>query len=166
MALCSRVGGGHHTYGVRDELNKPSNLYTKVFNIEYYGVDKNGLIDYENAMQRALEVKPKLIIAGASSYPRDIYYYKFRRICDEVGAIMLADIAHGFGLNIAGAAHSPFPYADVVTASTNKSMRGPRAGIIYSKKKYSRLIDAGVFPGVLGAPQNSLIGSLATAFKY
>jgi glycine hydroxymethyltransferase len=166
LALCSKVGGGHHTYGVTDNELVPQNIYSKLYNFEYYGVNSDGVLDYEGALQKAREVKPKLIIAGASSYPRTVYYYKFKTISDEVGAYLMADIAHGFGLNVAGVANSPFPYADVVTASTNKSMRGPRAGIIYSKKKYEKQIDNGVFPGVMGAPQNNLIGSLATSFKY
>lgn len=117
-------------------------------------------------INKALECKPKLIICGASAHPRDINYKKFREICDKVGAIMWADVAHGFGLKIAGVNNSPFPYADIVSASASKSMRGPRVGVIYSKKKYAAGIDHAVFPGILGAPQNSNIASLAIAFKY
>lgn len=165
MALCSKVGGGHHTYGIRDANNKPAGLYSKVYNFEYYGVSEDGMIDYEAAYKKALEIKPKLIIAGASTYPREIDWKKFRRICDETGAIMMADIAHGFGLKIAGVNSHPFLYADIVTASASKSMRGPRAGVIYCKKQFAKQIDSSVFPGVMGAPQNNLIGSLAVAFK-
>lgn len=166
LALDPKVGGGHHTYGLKDFNNKGTNIYSKMWNIEHYGVDENGMLDYEAAYQRALELKPKLIVAGASSYPRDIDYERFRRICDETGSILMADIAHGFGLSLAKVCKSPFPYADIVTASASKSMRGPRAGVIYCKKQYSSAIDLAVFPGVLGAPQNNLIGSLATTFKY
>lgn len=166
LALCSKSGGGHHTYGLKDTQNKGINLYSKMWNFEYYYVDSESHIDYDQVYQKAMELKPKLIIAGASSYPRDIDYARFRKICDESGALMLADIAHGFGLSISGAVASPFPYADVVTASASKSMRGPRAGLIYSKKALSKQIDSAVFPGTLGAPQNNIIGSLATAFKY
>jgi len=105
-----------------------------MWNFEYYYVDNESHIDYEQVRQKAMELKPKIIIAGASSYPRDIDYAKFRNICNESGSLLMADIAHGFGLSIAGAVNSPFPYADIVTASSSKSMRGPRAGIIYSKK--------------------------------
>ena len=115
---------------------------------------------------KALEVRPKLIICGAASHPRDINYKRFREICDSVGAIMWADVAHGFGLKIAGVNNSPFPYADVVTASASKSMRGPRVGVVYSRKKYEKAINHAVFPGILGAPQNGNIGALAIAFKY
>jgi glycine hydroxymethyltransferase len=160
------VGGGHHTYGVKDVSNKGLNLYSKAYNFEYYNVDKNGHIDYEDAYNKAMQLKPKLIIAGASSYPREIDWSKFRRICDESGAVMMADVAHTFGLKIAKVNSSPFDYADFVTASTSKTMRGPRSGIIYCKQEYKRMVDYSVFPGVLGAPQNNIIASLAMAFKH
>jgi len=166
LALDSKYGGGHHTHGLKNEAKQGTNLYSQVWNFEHYGVDRLGFIDYDKALQRAEETKPKIIICGASSYPREIDYLRFRKICDSVGAIMLVDIAHEFGLKIAGVNSSPFPYADIVTASASKSMRGPRAGVIYSKKQYSHAIDAAVFPGILGAPQNGVIGSLAIAFKY
>lgn len=166
LALCTKNGGGHHTYGLQDENNNPTGLYSKVYNFEYYNVNEDGSINYEDAYKRAIETKPKLIIAGASTYPREIDWKKFRRICDETGAVMLADVAHGFGLKIAGVNESPFPYADLVTASTSKSMRGPRAGVIYAKKRYAQAVDDSVFPGIMGAPQNNCIGSLAMAFKY
>jgi glycine hydroxymethyltransferase len=165
LALCSKVGGGHHTYGLKDANNDPTSLYSKSYNFEYYGVTEDGMIDYEAAYRKALEVRPKLIIAGASTYPREIDWKKFRKICDESGAIMMADVAHGFGLKIAGVNDHPFLYADIVTASTSKSMRGPRAGVIYCRKQYAKQMDTSVFPGVMGAPQNSVIGALAMAFK-
>jgi glycine hydroxymethyltransferase len=102
--------------------------------------------------RKAIECKPKLIIAGASTYPRDLDYKKFRSIADEVGALLLCDIAHGIGLAASGVNNDPFPYADFVTASTSKTLRGPRAGLIYFKGSYKTKIDQSVFPGVLGAP--------------
>lgn len=164
LALWTKVGGGHHTYGVSDENDKPTNLYSKIYNFEYYHLKENGQINYENAYKTAMKVRPKVIIAGSSTYPREIDWKKFRRIWDESGAIMMADIAHGFGLKIAKVWGNPFPLADIVTASTSKSMRGPRAGVIYSKKRYAKAVDNSVFPGVMGAPQNNSIGSLAITF--
>lgn len=99
-----------------------------------------------------METKPKLIIAGASTYPWDIPFKKFRQIADEVGAYLLADVAHGIGLVASGVNNNPFPYADFVTASTSKTLRGPRAGLIYSHLMWKAQVDAAVFPGVLGAP--------------
>lgn len=142
-------------------------MYSKTWNFEYYGLDANGIIDYDQIHRRAEYVKPKLIIAGASSYPRDLEFERFREITDSVGgALLLGDVSHTFGLHLAGEMNNPFPHCDIVTASTSKSMGGPRAGVIYAKKELMSQINNAVFPGILGAPQNNLIGSLATTFKY
>ena len=134
--------------------------------MHHYEVDDCSTINFDKVREAAFKYQPRLIIAGASSYPRDQDYKQFRQIADEVGAYLLADIAHGLGLCIARVNKNPFPYADFVTASTSKTMRGPRAGVIYSKQKYAHKVDNGVFPGVLGAPQNSLLPGLGASFKY
>lgn len=146
LSLGPKTSGGHHTYGTG------INLYSKVWNTVHYEVNENYHLDYEKIRQSAHEHKPKLIIAGASTYPWDLSYKKFRHIADEVGAYLLADIAHGIGLVASGVNNNPFPYADFVTASTSKTLRGPRAGLIYSKLDYKTKIENAVFPGVLGAP--------------
>ena len=143
------------------------NIYTQLYSFAHYHLGDDARIDYEKVRLRALEVKPKLIIAGFSSHPRDINYQRFREIADECGALLLCDIAHGIGLKIAGVNNNPFPHAHFVTASTSKTLRGPRAGIIYTcVEEYFSKIDTAVFPGILGAPQNSLLPGLAVAFKY
>lgn len=165
LALDTKHSGGHHTHGLKSG-ETGLNIYTQAWIFEHYEVNRESRIDFEVVRQAALDVKPKLIIAGASTYPRDQNYRKFREIADEVGAYLMADIAHGIGLVISGVNNDPFPYADFVTASSSKTMRGPRGGLIYSKKEFADAIDKAVFPGILGAPQNSLIPGLAVAFKY
>ena len=137
LSLNTKTGGGHFTHGLVDEHNNGVNLYGQAWNFKHYGLDDNGNINYDEAQEMALKYKPKLIVWGASSHPRDIDYARIRKICDSVGALMMADIAHGFGLVIAGVNKSPFEYADIVTASASKSMRGPRAGLIQFKLKLS-----------------------------
>lgn len=124
LALDTKHGGGHHTHGLKSG-EEDINIYTQVWNFEHYEVSMDSMIDFEILRKAAHDCKPKLIIAGASTYPRDQNYKKFREIADEVGAYLLADIAHGIGLKIAGVNNNPFPYADFVTASTSKTMRGP-----------------------------------------
>lgn len=121
------------------------------------------MIDYDGLHKAAQEFKPKLIIAGFSAYPRDLDYKRFREICDDVGALLLADMAHVSGLVAAQEANNPFEYADVVSSTTHKSLRGPRSGIIFSKKgELSQKIDTACFPMLQGGPHNHTIGALAT----
>lgn len=151
--------GGHLSHG------SPVNLSGEWFNHAYYKVDSNGWIDYEEVREIAKREKPKMIIAGASAYPRQIDFSKFRRIADEVGAILLTDIAHYSGL-VAGKAYlSPIPYADVVTASTHKTLRGARGGIIlWNNADYTQRINSAVFPGTQGGPLMNQISGKTQAF--
>ena len=151
--------GGHLSHG------SPVNFSGLYFNVKSYGVDENGNIDYENVRQMALEHKPKLIICGASNYSKIIDFKKFREIADEVGALLLADIAHIAGLVVAGVHPSPAPYADFVTTTTHKSLRGPRGGIIMCKQEHALGIDKAVFPGIQGGPLEHIIAAKAVALK-
>lgn len=151
--------GGHLTHG------SPVNISGKYFNIIPYGVDKNGYMDYDEVRKLALEHKPKLIVAGASAYPREIDFKKFREIADEIGAYLMVDMAHIAGLVAAGLHQSPVPYADVVTSTTHKTLRGPRGGIILCKEKYAKQIDKAVFPGTQGGPLEHIIAAKAVSFK-
>lgn len=119
------------------------------------------LIDYEKLEELAAEFKPKLIICGASAYPRDYEYERFRQIADKVGALLMCDMAHYSGLVATGLLNSPFPYCDIVTSTTHKSLRGPRAGIIFSRKKHEEAINFAVFPMCQGGPHNTNIAALA-----
>lgn len=149
--------GGHLSHG------SPVNFSGMYFNIVSYGVDDNGSIDYENVRQLALQNKPKLIICGASNYSKVIDFKKFREIADEVGAYLLADIAHIAGL-IAGGVHpSPAGYAHFVTTTTHKTLRGPRGGITMCDEEYAQMIDKAVFPGMQGGPLEHIIAGKAVA---
>lgn len=151
--------GGHLSHG------SPVNISGKYFNIVPYGVDDNtGLIDYDKMREIALECKPKLILSGASAYPRVIEFDKIRAICDEVGAYMMVDIAHIAGLVAAGLHPNPVPLADVVTTTTHKTLRGPRGGLILCKEKYAKDIDKAIFPGTQGGPLMHIIAAKAVAF--
>ncbi len=151
--------GGHLSHG------SPVNFSGLYFNVKSYGVDENGNIDYEDVRQKALEHKPKLIICGASNYSKIIDFKKFREIADEVGAILLADIAHIAGL-IAGGVHpSPAGYAQIVTTTTHKTLRGPRGGIIMCDEEFAAAIDKAVFPGIQGGPLEHIIAGKAVALK-
>lgn len=155
----SLAHGGHLTHG------SPVAISGKYFNAVSYGVnEKTGLIDYEEMRRLAIENKPKLIVSGASAYPREIDFKKIREICDEVGAYMMVDIAHIAGLVAAGLHPSPVPYADFVTTTTHKTLRGPRGGMIMCKEKYAKLIDKAVFPGTQGGPLMHIIAAKAAAF--
>ena len=155
----SLAHGGHLSHG------SPVNISGKYFNIVPYGVsDENGRIDYEKMRQAALECKPKLILAGASAYSRTIDFAKFREVADEVGAYLMVDMAHIAGLVAAGVHPSPVPYADVVTTTTHKTLRGPRGGLILCKEKYAKQIDKAVFPGTQGGPLMHIIAAKAVAF--
>ena len=149
--------GGHLSHG------SPVNFSGMYFNIVSYGVDDNGSIDYENVRQLAVQNKPKLIICGASNYSKVIDFKKFREIADEVGAYLLADIAHIAGL-IAGGVHpSPAGYAHFVTTTTHKTLRGPRGGITMCDEEYAQMIDKAVFPGMQGGPLEHIIAGKAIA---
>lgn len=151
--------GGHLSHG------SPVNISGKHFNIVSYGVDDNtGLIDYDKMLETAKQHKPKLIIAGASAYSRIIDFAKCREIADEVGAILMVDMAHIAGLVAAGVHPSPVPYADVVTSTTHKTLRGPRGGLILCREEYAKQIDKAVFPGSQGGPLMHIIAAKAVAF--
>ncbi len=151
--------GGHLSHG------SPVNFSGMYFNVTQYGVDDNGCIDYDNVRKMALECKPKLIICGASNYSKIIDFKRFREIADEVGAILMADIAHIAGL-IAGGVHpSPAGYAQIVTTTTHKTLRGPRGGIIMCDEEYAQAIDKAVFPGIQGGPLEHIIAGKAVALK-
>ena len=151
--------GGHLSHG------SPVNISGKYFKIVPYGVDeKTGRIDYDKMREIAIECKPKLILSGASAYPRIIDFDKIRAICDEVGAYMMVDIAHIAGLVAAGLHPNPVPIADVVTTTTHKTLRGPRGGLILCKEKYAKDIDKAIFPGIQGGPLMHIIAAKAVAF--
>ncbi|SNZ04477.1 serine hydroxymethyltransferase [Terribacillus aidingensis] len=152
--------GGHLTHG------SPVNFSGKLYNFTEYGVDQETeQLDYEAVRAKALEVKPKMIVAGASAYPRAIDFAKFREIADEVGAYLMVDMAHIAGLVAAGAHATPVPYADVVTTTTHKTLRGPRGGMILTKEKYAKQIDKAVFPAMQGGPLMHVIAAKAVSFK-
>lgn len=153
--------GGHLTHG------SPVNLSGKLFKFVSYGVDpETGRIDYDNVRKMALEHKPKLIVAGASAYARTIEFDKFRAIADEVGAYFMVDIAHIAGLVATGLHPSPVPYADFVTSTTHKTLRGPRGGLIMTNnEELAKLIDKTIFPGSQGGPLMHIIAAKAVAFK-
>ena len=152
--------GGHLTHG------SPVNFSGKLFNFVSYGVDsETETINYENVREIALKHKPKLIVAGASAYSRVIDFEKFKEICDEVGAYFMVDMAHIAGLVAAGEHPSPVPYADFVTSTTHKTLRGPRGGLILCKEKYAKALDKNIFPGMQGGPLMHVIAAKAVCFK-
>lgn len=151
--------GGHLTHG------SPVNFSGIQYNFVEYGVDeKTHRIDYEDVRAKALEHKPKLIVAGASAYPREIDFAKFREIADEVGAYLMVDMAHIAGLVAAGLHQNPVPYADFVTTTTHKTLRGPRGGMILCKEEFGKKIDKSIFPGIQGGPLMHVIAAKAVAF--
>jgi glycine hydroxymethyltransferase len=152
--------GGHLTHG------HPVNFSGKFFNVVPYGVNKETeVIDYDELMKIAKEAKPKMIVAGASAYPREMDFSKFREVADEIGALLMVDIAHIAGLIVAGIHQSPVPFADFVTTTTHKTLRGPRGGMIMCKKKYRKELDREIMPGVQGGPLMHIIAAKAVAFK-
>ncbi len=151
--------GGHLTHG------SPVNLSGKYFNIVPYGVDESGYIDYEEFAKIAREAQPKMIVAGASAYARVIDFEKISNIAKEVGAYFMVDIAHIAGLVAAGLHPSPVPYADFVTTTTHKTLRGPRGGLILCKAEYAQAIDKAIFPGTQGGPLMHVIAAKAVCFK-
>ena len=153
--------GGHLSHG------SPVNFSGLCYNIVSYGVDSSGWLDYDQVERLAMEHKPRLMIAGASAYPREIDYRRFREIADKCGAFLMADIAHIAGLVAAGLHMSPIPYAHVTTSTTHKTLRGPRGGLILSDEAFARehKLDRAVFPGVQGGPLMHVVAAKAVAFK-
>lgn len=152
--------GGHLTHG------HPMNFSGKFFKIVPYGVSqKDERIDYDEVERLALEHKPKMILAGASAYPRVIDFARFRQICDKVGAVLFVDMAHIAGLVAAGVHPSPVPYAEFVTTTTHKTLRGPRGGIVLCREQYAKQIDSEVFPALQGGPLMHVIAGKAVALK-
>ena len=152
--------GGHLSHG------SPVNISGKYFHIVPYGVTAEGFIDYDEVLRIAKECKPKMIIAGASAYARVIDFKKFREICDEVGAYLMVDMAHIAGLVAGGAHPSPIPYADVVTTTTHKTLRGPRGGMILcGTEEYAKKLSSAIFPGTQGGPLMHVIAAKAVALK-
>jgi glycine hydroxymethyltransferase len=152
--------GGHLTHG------SPVNFSGKLFNIVPYGVKKEtGIIDYEEAERLAEEHKPKLIVVGASAYPRTIDFEAFRRIADKVGAMVMVDMAHIAGLVAAGVHPSPVPHAEFVTTTTHKTLRGPRGGMILCREEFAKKLNSNIFPGIQGGPLMHVIAAKAVAFK-
>lgn len=152
--------GGHLTHG------SPVNFSGTLYNFVDYGVDKETeQLDYASVLEKAMEVKPKLIVAGASAYSRIIDFSKFREIADAVGAYLMVDMAHIAGLVATGLHPNPVPYADFVTTTTHKTLRGPRGGMILCKEEYAKKIDKSVFPGMQGGPLMHIIAAKAVSFK-
>jgi glycine hydroxymethyltransferase len=152
--------GGHLTHGARVSISG------KYFQAESYGLHpETGILDYDSVRQKAHECKPKIIIAGHSAYPRFIDFEIFRDIADEVGALLMVDMAHFAGLVAGGVHPSPVPHADIVTTTTHKSLRGPRGALIMCRQQYGAAIDKAVFPGIQGGPHNHTTAAMAIAFK-
>ncbi|MBQ7598594.1 MAG: serine hydroxymethyltransferase [Clostridia bacterium] len=154
----SLAAGGHLTHG------SPVNASGKIYNFVSYGVDDNGFLDYDALQRLAKQTQPKMIVSGASAYPREIDFKRIRAICDEVGAIFLVDMAHIAGLVVAGQHMNPVPYADVVTTTTHKTLRGPRGGLILAKAEYGPAINKAIFPGNQGGPLMHIIAAKAVCF--
>ncbi len=152
--------GGHLSHGMK------KNVSGKYYRSEFYGVrEDSGYIDYDALHKKALDIKPKIIVAGASAYPRIIDFKAFREIADECGAYLMVDMAHIAGLVAAGLHPSPVPYADFVTTTTHKTLRGPRGGMILCREEYAKAIDSAVFPGTQGGPLMHVIAAKAVSFK-
>ena len=153
------ASGGHLSHG------SPPNISGKVYDAYSYGVDENGLINYDAVRAKAILVQPKMIVAGASAYPRQIDWAKFREIADEVGAWLLVDMAHYSGLIAGGVYDNPVPHAHVVTSTTHKTLRGPRGGVIlWNEKVFSKRINGAIFPGTQGGPLMHIIAAKAQCF--
>ncbi|MDO4199054.1 MAG: serine hydroxymethyltransferase [Erysipelotrichaceae bacterium] len=153
------AAGGHLTHGYKVSFSG------KLYNAVNYGVDeKTEMIDYDDVLRIAKECKPKIIVAGASAYPRILDFKKFREIADEVGAMLMVDMAHIAGLVATGYHPSPVPYADFVTSTTHKTLRGPRGGIIMCKEEYAKAVDKAIFPGIQGGPLMHVIAGKAQCF--
>ena len=159
MMGMSLANGGHLTHG------SPANLSGKYYNVVSYDVNENGLIDYDQIRDLAKKNQPKLIIAGASAYPRAIDFKTFADIAHEVGAVFMVDMAHIAGLVAGGQHMSPIPYADIVTTTTHKTLRGPRGGLILGKEEFAKKLNSAVFPGTQGGPLEHIIAAKAVCFK-
>jgi glycine hydroxymethyltransferase len=152
--------GGHLSHG------SPVNFSGKIYNIVPYTVDRETeRLDYDAIEKQALEVKPAILLTGASAYPRAIDFKRIREICDKVGCIMLVDMAHIAGLVAGGAHESPVPYADFVTTTTHKTLGGPRGGMVLCKEKWAKALDSAVFPGMQGGPLENIIAAKAICFR-
>ncbi len=154
----SLADGGHLTHG------SPVNMSGAYYNFVSYGVEENGYIDYDKLSEVAKECKPKMIVAGASAYPRAIDFEKIGEIAKEVGALFMVDMAHIAGLVAAGEHQNPIPFADIVTSTTHKTLRGPRGGLILCKEEHAKAVDKAIFPGTQGGPLLHIIASKAVAF--
>ena len=154
----SLAEGGHLTHGAK------VNASGKMYNFVPYGVDENGFLDYDAIRALALQVRPKMIVAGASAYPREIDFKRLREIADEVGALFMVDMAHIAGLIVAGVHMNPVPYADIVTTTTHKTLRGPRGGLILAKAEYGPAINKAIFPGNQGGPLMHIVAAKAVCF--
>ena len=155
----SLTDGGHLTHG------SPVNFSGKTYNVIHYGLEEDTeTINYNELEELAIKYKPKLILAGASAYSREIDFKRFREVADKVGAIFMVDMAHIAGLVAAGLHMSPIPYADIVTSTTQKTLRGPRGGLILCKKEFAKKVDSGIFPGTQGGPLENMIAAKAVAF--
>jgi glycine hydroxymethyltransferase len=153
------ASGGHLSHG------SPPNISGKIYDCYAYGVDATGRLDYDAILRQAVEVKPNVIVAGASAYPREIDWAKFRAIADTVNAYLVVDMAHYSGLIAGGAYYNPVPYADVVTSTTHKTLRGPRGGIIlWNNEELTRKINSAIFPGTQGGPLMHIIAAKAQCF--
>ena len=164
------ASGGHLTHGffTRNKLDNSEKKITassKYYESHPYTVDENGLIDYDKLEKQALEVRPNLIICGASAYSRDFDYRRFRNIADQNNSYLMADIAHISGLVTTGEMNSPFEYCDIVTSTTHKTLRGPRSAIIFFRKSFEQIINDGVFPGLQGGPHQNQIAGVACQLK-
>ena len=151
--------GGHLTHG------SPVNLSGKYYHFEAYGLDaETEKINYDQVLKIARACRPRMIVAGASAYPRELDFSAFRKIADDVGALLMVDMAHIAGLVAAGCHPSPVPYADIVTTTTHKTLRGPRGGLILCKEQYQKAIDKAIFPGIQGGPLEHVIAAKAVCF--